>query len=177
MVELYLLRHSKSDWPPDGGPDRDRVLAPRGIRDAAAMGDYMSRSGYLPDTVLCSSAARTRQTLDLVRQNWNQEIDVRYSDTLYSGSVQAYFNLVRELPDSCSSAMLLAHNPTIHQLALALSGDGPPEDVERLSRKYPTSGLTVIRFAADNWSDIGEGDGDLLAFVTPKTLNQGKKDT
>jgi phosphohistidine phosphatase len=106
MLDLYLLRHAKSDWPSEGGPDRDRVLAPRGIRDAGAMGDYMSRSGFLLDTVLCSGAARTRQTLNLITQKWRQEIDIRYSDTLYSGGVQAYLNLARELPETCASAML-----------------------------------------------------------------------
>jgi phosphohistidine phosphatase len=176
MLDLYLLRHAKSDWPSEGGPDRDRVLAPRGIRDAGAMGDYMSRSGFLLDTVLCSGAARTRQTLNLITQKWRQEIDIRYSDTLYSGGVQAYLNLARELPETCASAMLLAHNPTIHQLALALTGGGPPDDHQRLSRKYPTSGLAVIRFATDRWSDIGQGGGNLLEFVTPKTINQGKED-
>ncbi len=172
MVDLYLFRHSKSDWPSEGGPDRDRVLAPRGIKDASAMGGYMRSSGHLPDTVLCSSAARTRQTLDLARQNWDQKIDIRFSDELYSGGVQAYFNLIRELPDTSTSAMLLAHNPTIHQLALELSGRGGPNDVERLSRKYPTSGLAVIRFAVGKWSDISQGDGDLIEFATPKTINQ-----
>lgn len=172
MVELYLLRHAKSDWPSEGGADRDRVLSPRGIEAAGAIGGYMSQSGYLPDTILCSSAARTRQTLDLVTRTWNHEIDIHYSDTLYSGSAQAYFNLVRELPGTCTSAMLLAHNPTIHQLAVALSGDGSPEDIQRLSRKYPTSGLAVIRFAAGNWPDIGQGGGKLIEFATPKIINQ-----
>ncbi len=140
------------------------------------MGEFMRQSGYLPDTILCSSVARTRQTLDLVKQNWSHESDIRYSDTLYSGNMQAYFNLVRELPETCATAMLLAHNPTIHQLALALAGDGPPHDIMTLSRKYPTCGLAVIRFAAESWSGIGQGDGRLIAFITSKTIDQNKED-
>lgn len=172
MVELYLLRHAKSDWSAQGGADRDRVLAPRGIEAAGMMGRFMSQSHYLPDITLCSSAARTRQTLDLMTHNWTHDNEIRFSDTLYSGGPQAYFNLIRELPSTCGKAMLVAHNPTIHELALALSGDGPPQDILRLSRKYPTSGLAIIRFEAGNWSEIGQGDGTLIEFATPKNINQ-----
>ena len=176
MIELYLLRHTKSDWPLQGNSDRDRVLAPRGVKAASTIGQFMSRSMYLPDITLCSSAARTRQTLDLVAQNWKHDHKIRYSDTLYSGGAQAYFNQIREIPNAYSSAMLLAHNPTIHELALVLSGDGPAQDIARLSEKYPTGGLSVIQFSSGTWSDIGQGGGTLIEFSTPKTISQTPED-
>jgi phosphohistidine phosphatase len=57
---LILLRHAKSDWP--DVPDRDRPLAKRGRRDAPKIGRWLREHGYLPDTVICSDARRTRQT-------------------------------------------------------------------------------------------------------------------
>ncbi len=169
MPDLYLLRHAKSDWTIPGRGDKDRVLAKRGINDAGDMGDYMSRSSYLPDMILCSDASRTRQTLDLVTKNWQQPVEITFSDRIYSGGAQTYFNLIRELPDHCQKAMLIGHNPTIHQLALELAGDGSPNDIMQLSLKYPTCGLAVIRFTSPDWADIGQGDGRLIEFTTPKS--------
>ena len=61
---LILLRHAKSDWP--DVPDQERPLAKRGRRDAPVVGRWLRGHGYLPDTVICSVARRTRQTWKLV---------------------------------------------------------------------------------------------------------------
>ena len=43
---LWLLRHAKTVTdPPPGGTDFDRVLAPRGRRDATALGHLFSGTG------------------------------------------------------------------------------------------------------------------------------------
>ncbi|HXT88463.1 MAG TPA: histidine phosphatase family protein, partial [Trebonia sp.] len=61
---LLLLRHAKSDWPDVA--DHERPLAKRGRRDAPVVGRWLRTSGYLPDAVICSTAARARQTWELV---------------------------------------------------------------------------------------------------------------
>uniref|UniRef100_UPI0035189862 SixA phosphatase family protein n=1 Tax=Nioella sp. TaxID=1912091 RepID=UPI0035189862 len=66
MKRLILMRHAKSDWSL-GQPDAARPLNARGQRSAEAMGDWLREKGYLPDQILCSSAQRTRETLDLLR--------------------------------------------------------------------------------------------------------------
>ncbi|HWD04384.1 MAG TPA: histidine phosphatase family protein, partial [Amycolatopsis sp.] len=38
---LIVLRHAKSDWS-DDLPDRERPLAPRGIRDAPKLGHWLT---------------------------------------------------------------------------------------------------------------------------------------
>ncbi len=62
---LLVLRHSKSAYP-EGTADFDRPLAPRGLRDAVTLGTWIRDQGLLPDLVVCSAAARARQTWDLV---------------------------------------------------------------------------------------------------------------
>ena len=67
---LWLLRHAKTVAdPPPGGADFDRVLAPRGRRDAAALGRLFAGAGEglgpglqgvpRPQLALVSPAART----------------------------------------------------------------------------------------------------------------------
>ncbi len=63
MRTLVLLRHAKSDYP-GGVADHDRPLAPRGIREAGLAGDWLRAELPAIDAVLCSTATRTRQTLE-----------------------------------------------------------------------------------------------------------------
>ena len=60
---LLLLRHAKSGYPADVG-DHERPLAQRGIREAALAGDWLRVHAPAVDAVLCSTATRTRQTLE-----------------------------------------------------------------------------------------------------------------
>jgi phosphohistidine phosphatase SixA len=54
---LLLIRHAKSRYP-DGVPDRDRPLAPRGIRQAGLAGNWLRTNAPTIDGVLCSTATR-----------------------------------------------------------------------------------------------------------------------
>ena len=61
---LILTRHAKSDWDDPLLADHDRPLNARGRRSARLLGDWLASRGYEPEEVLCSTAARCRQTWD-----------------------------------------------------------------------------------------------------------------
>src|SRR5690606_35676396 len=62
MPILILLRHARAEASRPGQSDHERILAPRGQREAAAMGRAVASRGWRPDRVIASTAARTRQT-------------------------------------------------------------------------------------------------------------------
>src|SRR4051812_14108350 len=64
-VRLLLLRHAKSDWSGNLG-DHDRPLAPRGRKATPRIGACMRKRGYVPAAVVCSTAERTKETLELL---------------------------------------------------------------------------------------------------------------
>jgi phosphohistidine phosphatase len=64
MKQLFLLRHAKSSWDDSELVDHDRPLAPRGRRAVKLIAEHLRREGVTPDLVLCSSALRTRETLE-----------------------------------------------------------------------------------------------------------------
>ena len=66
MKSLYLLRHAKSSWADSSLADHDRPLSRRGRRAAPLMGAYLRDGGHRPELVLCSTSARTRETLEAV---------------------------------------------------------------------------------------------------------------
>ena len=64
---LLVLRHAQTEDVRPGGRDTERRLTADGERQAAAAAEYLRQRGITVDTVLCSSAARARQTLDLLK--------------------------------------------------------------------------------------------------------------
>jgi phosphohistidine phosphatase SixA len=64
---LLILRHAQTEDTRPGSRDSERRLTPDGERDAEQVGDHLRKQGITIDKVLCSSAARTRQTLELLK--------------------------------------------------------------------------------------------------------------
>ena len=168
---LYLLRHAKSSWDAPELADVNRPLAPRGRRDAEAMAGYMEQQGIVPALVLCSPARRARQTVKPLRK-WLPEGAIVIDEKLYAAPAEQLHQRVREIPDGVQSAMLVAHEPGIRELALLLAGTGDAEARARMEEKFPTGALAALEVPADHWRSIASGDAELLWFVTPKSLRE-----
>jgi phosphohistidine phosphatase len=158
---LILLRHAKSDWP--DVPDHDRPLAKRGRRDAPRVGQWLRDHGYLPDTVICSTARRTRQTWDLVAPELNGSPNVQFEPRAYAASPQTLLYLCRELPSPCRAALLIGHNPGIEELAGALAAQGAA------GLRFPTAAAAVFGFPGE-WPALAPGHARLLDSVVPADL-------
>ena len=61
MREFLLLRHGKSDYPPDAS-DFDRPLAKRGKKDSVKIGQWLRDHGQVPDRIVTSPARRAANT-------------------------------------------------------------------------------------------------------------------
>jgi phosphohistidine phosphatase len=160
---LVLMRHAKSSWDDRNLDDHDRPLTARGRRAAGRVGDYLRHNGILPDVVLCSSATRTVQTLELLDLGAHPEVVV--SDDLYGCGPGEMLARVRQTADPVASVLLIGHNPGIHELAVSLIGD--PEAIP----SFPTAGLADLRAPIRTWSDLHPGVATLHAFITPKDLD------
>ena len=79
---LHLLRHAKSSRDDPELADRDRPLAPRGVRNAAVLAERLSRAGFAPDLVLCSPALRTRETLAAIEPAFAIVPEIRFEEGL-----------------------------------------------------------------------------------------------
>lgn len=158
---LFLLRHAKSSWDEPGLSDHDRPLAARGRRAATLIGEHLLAEQVAPALVLCSSAQRARQTLDLVRPEGRVEIEPE----LYRASATELMDRLRRVPDDIEETLLIGHNPAIHTLALILARD-PGSLAEG---KYPTGALATLSFAG-SWSELRRAGATLRGFIKPKSL-------
>jgi phosphohistidine phosphatase len=170
MLTLSLLRHAKSSWSNPALPDRERPLATRGVTDAPLMGKAMAERGIDPELVLCSSARRTRDTLDLVLPELRVEPKIVYVDALYHASPEEMLEMLHGIQPGANRVMLVGHNPEIQAFALDLVGSGPKHFRDRLRTKYPTAGLAVINFVSGLWKSASVNSGTLNLFLSPRDL-------
>ena len=169
MRRLLLLRHAKSSWEDPGLADHDRPLTPRGRRACKLVAAHLGSEGIRPDLVLCSSARRTRDTLERISPALGDEVEVLIEDALYGASHRALRERLRALADDVGTVMLIGHNPAIQDLALDLAGDG--SEIAGVRRKYPTAALATLEHLGA-WQELDAGCADLVAFVRPKELAQ-----
>lgn len=175
MKTLYLLRHAKSSWGDPGLPDHERRLNARGRSAAEAMGRHLASRKPQPGAILASTARRVAETLEILLPAASLDsLPVTRDRGLYLAEPPALLGRLRQAPAEAESLLLVGHNPGLHDFALRLAGEVTPETWparERLRGAYPTCALAVIAFPlADDWRDIGWGDGRLEDFVTPKSL-------
>ena len=128
----------------------------------------MREHGIEPELVFCSSAERTRETLELVRPSLGAESTVSLEDELYAASADALLERLHAAPEQVASVMLIGHNPGLQDLALRLASAGP--DLERLEAKFATAALATLELAGESWGDLSRGDAVLAAYVVPKQL-------
>ncbi len=124
MLTLSLLRHAKSSWAEPSQDDFDRPLNERGIEAAPAMGKFMAAQKLVPDLILCSTAVRARETLELVRPHLPRATMVEYEDGLYLAATPVLLKRVRAVAADVGHLMLVGHDPGMHGLATKLAGVG-----------------------------------------------------
>lgn len=173
MKRLFLLRHAKTVQDSGEGDDA-RVLTERGRGDAGSIGHYMDMREYLPDAVLCSTSARTRETWVILSGELARAPEPEFTRALYLASAKKMLSLIQDVPDEAGLLLVIAHNPGTEELATKLArlpkSAVELEKLDQLKNRYSTGGLAVFDFDRKSWKDIVPGEGILLEFVRPKDL-------
>jgi len=161
---LLLLRHAKSDYP-QGVADHERPLAPRGEREAGLAGDWLRAHAPAVDAVLCSTATRTRQTLARSRI----DAPVNFVDRLYDATPGAVIEEINRTEPDVETLLVIGHEPAMSSVALGLAtADGSNTTAaERISTKFPTSAIAVLR-TGQRWDQLALSGAALVGFHVPR---------
>jgi phosphohistidine phosphatase len=170
MRVLYLLRHAKSAWDDAALEDHDRPLAARGKRAARALARHFRGLEADPELILCSTAERTRETLDLLMPGFAAAPIVAMERGLYLAGAKSMLARLHRVEDRVGRVLLLGHNPGLHELALLLAQAGRAKLRAPLARKFPTAALATYGLEA-GWSALAPDTVRLLAYVTPAELD------
>jgi phosphohistidine phosphatase len=153
---LLVLRHAKTEDTRPGSKDSERRLTPDGERHALEVGDYLRAQGITVDTVLCSSAGRARQTLELLKLGDQLSPDrVDIAERFYDAGTDTLINAVRELPDDCHVALLIGHAPGAPGVVYELTDPttSAREAVAAIESRFPAAALAQLEFDGD-WSEM-----------------------
>lgn len=164
MLRLILVRHAKSAWDDPGLADFDRPLAARGITAAGWIGETLSRHGWLPGRIVCSTARRTRETLELAKAHLpanGKPADIVWSDAVYDRRDHDYLGIIAEQGGDAPVLMLVGHNSATEETARLLSRGSHDTGA------FPTAGIAVIDCNLDSWSELAPGAGRLVHFLRP----------
>lgn len=163
---LYLLRHAKAEpWTP-GCDDFSRVLSNRGRRHMGSLAGWMQGELPEPDAVLCSTSARTRETLDPLFASW-PELAARthYLDAIYEATTGGLHALVEQAFEQVDSLLMVGHNPGFEHLALSILCDADARQIAKMA----TGTLGVFEFEQGYREDAGQGQ--LRHWITRKQFD------
>jgi phosphohistidine phosphatase len=155
---LIVMRHAKAGELP-GGPDAERALSERGWRDGTAAGMWLAERDFIPDTVICSSARRTRQTWQQVSAELAAQVNFSADPALYQADVGDLLSIIALTVPEVSTLMYIGHNPAAGQLAAGLTGT---------ELDFPTAAIAVLDLPG-SWDDLAPGSATLTASWTPRT--------
>ena len=165
MKRLLIMRHAKSSWKDSELPDHERPLKKKGQKDAEHMGKLLKSKDLTPDLILTSSAARARETAEIVAEvSKAGKKHVVVLDALYMAEPQTILDAIREHGGDHKAIMVVGHNPGLEAFLQIVNGA-----VESL----PTAAVAYMSTSVDKWKHLGEKKDDevkLKKLWRPKDL-------
>jgi phosphohistidine phosphatase len=157
MKTLILLRHAKAESVYDAKNDFERNLTESGREAAKKVAETFSGKPFKPDIILCSTANRTKQTLDIFLQNSNFKPEIVMLEDLYMSTATDMFRNINKY-DRKKTIMVIGHNDGLSFLADKLSSSG--------CAPLPTSSLLVLSFK----KSIDLEKGNIELFIYPNSI-------
>ena len=146
MLSLYLVRHAKAMA--IASTDKERELAPEGREHTAKLGALFTSSLEQPDHVIYSSALRTVQTYDVLKQT-GLECDSHVIDEgLYNASASYLWDIITR--SEAKSLLLIGHNPALSIVLNRLVADEIAPDLMH----FPTATIAHVSFSDETFRDV-----------------------
>ena len=144
------------------------------MAEAAAIAERLRSMGADVGFILCSSAIRTRETLQALLDRGALGVGSKASPNnkvlietgLYLASMRQLLERLRSVPAETESVLLVGHNPGIHDLATQLAGEGDREAYGLLRQGMPPAGLCRLEVPS-KWADLGPNAARLISYNLP----------
>jgi phosphohistidine phosphatase len=164
---IVIMRHAKAEQ--SGPTDFERRLAPRGQVAAVDAGRWLREQGIAPDLALVSAAHRTRETWEhLAASAAYGAVDVVLDEAWYGVGPEAALDLIRRVPETATTVLVVGHNPTMASVATLLDdGEGQLEASTSMVLDFPTSAIAVFSFPGA-WVDLAEASALLTGYHVPR---------
>jgi len=162
LLRLTLVRHAKTEPGRPGQEDWDRVLEPRGQRDAPEMARRVKQLSPKIDRILSSPAVRAITTATIMMRELGVSAQkVQQDERLYLASPKDMLAVIRELGEKARHLMVVGHNPGITEFADRISR-------ERGIDNMPTCAIYTLQFEIAAWSELQWDSGVDAELDYPK---------
>lgn len=165
MKTLYLVRHSKANA--NAESDFERTLTTEGKQIAQHMAGAFVKavnsdeSLSLPTSLLASPARRTFTTafsfakaLDFESRN------IETDERLFHATFDQFWEIISELDDAHQNIMIVAHNPSISQVANHL--------LDSYNIMFSPGTVCAIQLNIDTWQGCIQGLGTERFYLSPE---------
>lgn len=157
LEKIITIRHAnaKPSSPPPGLTDKERPLSKKGWEELEELGRDDREALKEVTLVLCSSAIRTRQTLEGILGYLPNVRQIEYLNELYNAPVSIYLEEINLWAADHKTILLIGHNPAVSEfLATVIEANGGRFEE---TGGVPTAGVCVydVRRTGDR---LGYGD-------------------
>ena len=165
--QLYLLRHANAEpWSPLGN-DFSRSLNSTGTRHAQLVSGWVLKTLAPPDTVLCSPAKRTRETLAPILAHWPKLLSITdYVDSMYGASLNMLMTLAEDAYSYSEQLLMVGHNPAIGGMLINVRQQQQAASIQHMA----PGTLAVIEFSGGFKRNAR--DGKLIHLVRQQDLSE-----
>ena len=144
---LTLIRHANAEQDSDVR-DFERPLSKKGVSEANEMARRFQERSLVPDLILVSAAARTRETAETFAKVLGVAARLlQPDDSLYLADGEHIIATIRTVGPRVSHLMVIGHNPGISAAAISLAP-------EAITADLPTCGTLTMNVACADWSRI-----------------------
>jgi phosphohistidine phosphatase len=144
---LTLIRHANAEHDSDVR-DFERPLSKKGLGEASEMARRFQERNLVPDLILVSAAARTRETAEAFAKELGVAARLlQPDDSLYLADGDQIIATIRAVGPRVGHLMVVGHNPGISAAAISLAPEAVTGDL-------PTCGTLTMTVACADWSRI-----------------------
>ena len=164
MLNLYVMRHSKSSWNDHNINDFERPLSNRGKKDIKLIIAFLKKKKITFDLAYISSSKRTKQTFKILKNNISCK-KIIYSKKFYLCSESFILNTIKNIKKKYKNILIVNHEPCCKNLVLKLIRKNK---LSFIKKKFSTSAIAKLVFSIENWENLRNYSGNLSLFKTPK---------
>lgn len=159
MKYVWIMRHATAE---NSTKDYDRKLTKIGEQEAIKAGKFLNKSDMLPELIIASNAARTRETALYIKQNIHKNVRLEFTEKLYRADAITILEQLRQIDEKYQAVMLIAHNPGVYEFSSKFLGTNP----DLLKNTVPAS-IAYFTIDYNLWSLLENGQGNLRWFFVP----------
>ena len=122
-----------------------------------------------PDSIICSTAARARETVESAAEAGDWKCPIRFEREVYESSPVLALDHVQRETDMTRRLLLAGHEPTCSELIRLLADNGP--------LPFPPAALACLAFDVENWGRCGPRPGTAALGGHAETAARGRLGT